>query len=92
MTHDCARSGWKFDAGHRVVSPDPGAVRTVDAGFTLECNRGAGEPCLLGESPHEMRDRFADPGTASLRRGLGDLILARPGSGPGAFHAPAGTA
>ena len=88
MTHDCARSGWNVDAGHRVVSLDRHGVRTVDARFTLECNRGAGEPCLLGESQHEMRDRFADPGTASVQCELEDLILARPGS----FDAPAGMA
>ena len=67
-------------------------VRTATAKLTLEQNSGAGELYDLAVDPHEMDNRFDDPGAARLRRELEDMIRARPGAELDAFDAPVGMA
>ena len=67
-------------------------VRTANAKLTIERNSGAGELYVLAEDPHEMQNRFLDPGVATLQRELEDMIRARPGSELGAFDPPVGMA
>ncbi len=91
-TRDCAWSEWNVNASRCGVPLDLRTVRTADAKLTLELNSGAGELYLLGEDPHEMQNRFADPAAASLQRELEDMIRARPGSELDAFDTPVGMA
>ena len=53
-------------------------MRTASAKLTLEALSGAGELYCLAEDPHEMENRFDDPGCAALRRELLDMIRSRP--------------
>ena len=91
-SRDAAYSEWNVDASRCGVPLDLRTVRTADAKLTLELNSGAGELYHLGDDPHEMHDRFGDPGIAVLQRELEDMIRARPGSELNAFDPAVGMA
>ena len=91
-SRDVAWSEWNVDASRCGVPLALRTVRTATAKLTLEQNSGAGELYDLAVDPHEMDNRFGDPGAARLRRELEDMIRARPGDELDTFDAPVGMA
>lgn len=76
---DVAYSEGNVDASRCGVPLALRTVRTRNAKLTVEAESGGGELYDLAEDPHEMDNRYDDPGAASLRRDLEDMIRARPG-------------
>ncbi len=91
-TRDAAWSEWNVHASRCGVPLELRTVRTAEAKLTLELGSGAGELYDLANDPHEMDNRFDDPGAARLRRELEDMIRARPGRALERFDTPVGMA
>ena len=53
-------------------------VRTQSAKLTIDERSGAGELYCLDEDPHEMDNRFDDPGVSALRAELEAMVASRP--------------
>jgi hypothetical protein len=53
-------------------------VRTQRHKLTLDLISGAGELYDLQQDPHEMDNRFGDPGCAAAQRELTDMLHSRP--------------
>jgi len=77
-TRDFAFSEWDLRPSRCGDPLELRTVRTASAKLTLEALSGAGELYCLAEDPHEMENRFDDPGCAALRRELLDMIRSRP--------------
>ena len=77
-SRDFAFNEWDMRAGRCGVPLDLRTVRTRTHRLTLEANTGTGELYDLVNDPQEMDNLFDDPGCASLRRELEDMIAARP--------------
>ena len=65
-------------------------MRTRTHKLTIEVSSGEGELYDLRNDPHEMRNLWKDPGYATERRRLEDLIKARPGMLREQFTEPVG--
>lgn len=76
---EVAYSEWHVHPSRCGVALKLRTVRTRRHKCTIELDSGAGELYDLLEDPEEMRDLFDDPAYATLRKGLVDLIRARPG-------------
>jgi arylsulfatase A-like enzyme len=77
-SRDFALSEWDLRASRSGVDVDLRTVRTKRAKLTIDLRSGAGELYDLANDPHEMDNRFDDPGCAKLRRELEDMIRTRP--------------
>jgi arylsulfatase A-like enzyme len=73
-----AYSEWDLRASRSGVDLDLRTVRTRTHKLTLDLRSGAGELYDLANDPHEMDNRFDDPGCAGVRRELQDMIRSRP--------------
>ena len=89
---EVAYSEWNVNASRCGVPLELRTVRTKTAKLTLELNSGAGELYDLAGDPNEMDNRFDDPGAASLRRELEEMLQARPGEVLETFDEPVGMA
>ncbi|HEY5637952.1 MAG TPA: sulfatase-like hydrolase/transferase [Burkholderiales bacterium] len=77
-SRDFALSEWDLRASRSGVDVDLRTVRAKTAKLTLDRISGAGELYDLANDPHEMDNRFDDPGCATLQRELTDMIRSRP--------------
>lgn len=77
-SRDFAYSEWDLRASRSGVDLDLRTVRTRRHKLTLDLRSGAGELYDLANDPHEMDNRFDDPGCAAPRRELEDMIRSRP--------------
>ncbi len=77
-SRDFALSEWDLRASRCGVDLHLRTVRTRDRKLTLELLSGAGELYDLVGDPHEMINRFDDPGFQNVRRELTDMIASRP--------------
>jgi arylsulfatase A-like enzyme len=75
---DFAFNEWDLNASRCGVALELRTVRTATHKLTLEATSGAGELYDLVNDPHEMDNRFGDPGVAAVERRLMDMIRARP--------------
>jgi arylsulfatase A-like enzyme len=75
---DFAYSEWDLRASRSGVDLDLRTVRTKTHKLTLDLRSGAGELYDLANDPHEMDNRFGDPGAAKVERELRDMIASRP--------------
>ena len=91
-SRDMAYSEWNVNASRCGVPLELRTVRTATAKLTLECVSQAGEFYDLANDPHEMDNRFGDPGVAALQRELEDMIAGRPGPVRETFDTPVGMA
>jgi arylsulfatase A-like enzyme len=91
-TRDFAASEWDLTASRCGVPLRLRTVRTRRHKLTLELDSGAGELYDLGGDPHELDNRFDDPGAAAVRKELTGMILSRPDDAPGEKRAPVGMA
>ncbi len=89
---EVAYSEWSVNASRCGVPLELRTVRTKTAKLTLELGSGAGELYDLSGDPHEMDNRFDDPGAAALRGELEEMLHARPGEVLEAFDEPVGMA
>ena len=87
---DAAYSEWKLLPLRCGVDLDLRTVRTRTHKLTIEMSSGEGELYDLRNDPHEMRNLWKDPGYATERRRLEDLIKARPGKVREQFTEPVG--
>ena len=78
-TRDVAYSEWYVNEGRCGVPLELQTVRAKDWKCTVEMRSGEGELYNLREDPDEMRNLYADPAGAALRRRAEELIRARPG-------------
>jgi arylsulfatase A-like enzyme len=78
-TRDVAWSEWHVHPSRCGVGLQLRTVRTRTHKCTFELGSGAGELYDLANDPAEMDNRFDDPGCASVRRELYDMMRARPG-------------
>jgi arylsulfatase A-like enzyme len=77
-TRDFAYSEWDLRASRSGVDLDLRTVRTRTHKLTKDLRSGAGELYDLANDPHEMDNRFDDPGCARVRKELEDMIRSRP--------------
>jgi arylsulfatase A-like enzyme len=77
-SRDFALSEWDLRASRSGVDVDLRTVRTKTAKLTIDLRSGAGELYDLANDPHEMDNRFDDPGCTKLRRELEDMVRSRP--------------
>ena len=91
-SRDVAYSEWNVNASRCGVPLALRTVRTATAKLTVEEHSGAGELYDLSVDPHEMDNRFNDPGAVSLQRELIDMIAARTGKILATFDDPVGMA
>jgi arylsulfatase A-like enzyme len=75
---DFAYSEWDLRASRSGVDLDLRTVRTKTHKLTVDLRSGAGELYDLANDPHEMDNRFGDPGAAKVQRELADMIASRP--------------
>jgi arylsulfatase A-like enzyme len=75
---DFAYSEWDLRASRSGVDLDLRTVRTKSHKLTVDLRSGAGELYDLANDPHEMDNRFGDPGAARVERELRDMIGSRP--------------
>ncbi len=75
---DFAFHEWDLSASRCGVELKLRTVRTRRYKLTMEESSGAGELYDLVDDPWEMDNRFDDPGLASVRRELSDMIASRP--------------
>jgi arylsulfatase A-like enzyme len=75
---DFAYGEWDLRASRSGVDLDLRTVRTRTHKLTLDLRSGAGELYDLVNDPHEMDNRFGDPGAAKVQRELADMIASRP--------------
>lgn len=73
-----ALSEWDLTASRCGVPLRLRTVRTRTHKLTLELDSGAGELYDLVNDPHEMDNRFADPGVSAVRKELEEMIASRP--------------
>jgi hypothetical protein len=77
-TRDFALSEWDLRASRSGVDLDLRTVRTRMHKLTVDLRSGAGELYDLVNDPHEMKNRFNDPGANSVQKELTDMIRSRP--------------
>jgi arylsulfatase A-like enzyme len=77
-TRDFAYSEWDLRASRSGVDLDLRTVRTRTHKLTVDLRSGAGELYDLANDPHEMENRFNDPGANSAQKELTDMIRSRP--------------
>ena len=77
-TRDFALNEWDMRSGRCGVPLDLRTVRTAGQRLTLEKVTGTGELYDLVDDPHEMVNRFDDPGYAKVRKELEAMIDTRP--------------
>jgi len=77
-SRDYAFNEWDLDASRCGVELQLRTVRTRDYKLTLEQVSGSGELYDLRNDPGEMDNRFDDPGYATLRKELEEMIAERP--------------
>ncbi|MGQ0547086.1 MAG: sulfatase-like hydrolase/transferase [Betaproteobacteria bacterium] len=75
---DFAYSEWDLRASRSGVDLDLRTVRTKTHKLTVDMRSGAGELYDLVNDPHEMDNRFNDPGAKSVQHQLTDMIRSRP--------------
>lgn len=80
-SRDHALNEWSLGASRTGVELELRTVRTRRHKLTLELGSGAGELYDLENDPHELENRFDDPGAKMIRRELEDLIHSRPADG-----------
>ncbi len=78
VRRDFAYSEWDLRASRSGVDLDLRTVRTKTHKLTVDLRSGAGELYDLANDPHEMDNRFGDPGAAKAQRELADMIASRP--------------
>lgn len=78
-TRDTAYSEWHVHPSRCGVALQLRTVRTKTHKCTFELGSGAGELYDLAKDPHEMDNRFNDPGCAKVQKELEDMMRARPG-------------
>ena len=78
QTRSCALSEWDLRASRCGIDLNLRTVRTATAKLTLEVLSGAGELYDLVNDPHEMDNRFDDPGCRVLQQELTDMLRERP--------------
>ena len=76
---DAAYSEWHVHPSRCGVGLQLRTVRTKTHKCTVELGSGAGELYDLVNDPHEMHNRFNDPGYRKLRTEFNSLAQARPG-------------
>lgn len=89
---EVAYSEWNVNTSRCGVPLELRTGHTGRAKLTLELRSGEGELYNLEEDPHEMFNLFEDPGAASMRRELEEMIQARPGEVLEHFEEPVGMA
>lgn len=77
-TRDFAYNEWDLHPSRCGVALKLRTVRTLTHKLTLELDSGAGELYDLVGDPHEMDNRFGDPGVTAVQRELTDMIRSRP--------------
>jgi arylsulfatase A-like enzyme len=77
-TRDFALNEWKLHPTRTGVALDLRTVRTRTHKLTLDLTSAAGELYDLSTDPHELENRFSDPGLAGVRRDLEDMLRSRP--------------
>lgn len=77
-SREYAYNEWKLGAGRAGVALDLQCVRTKTHKLTLENSSGEGELYDLANDPHEMDNRWNDPGLKAIQSELRDMIRARP--------------
>ena len=75
---DFAYNEWDLHPSRCGVALRLRTVRTRTHKLTLELESGAGELYDLVSDPHEMDNRFDDPGARAVRAELADMIRSRP--------------
>ncbi|MBX9812285.1 MAG: sulfatase-like hydrolase/transferase [Burkholderiales bacterium] len=91
-TRDFAYNEWRLHPSRTGLALDLRCVRTRNAKLTLELSSGAGEMYYLKNDPHEMHNRFGDPGYAGLQQELTAMIRSRPDDIADVLPAPIGMA
>lgn len=77
-SRDFAFNEWDLSASRCGVELKLRTVRTRTHKLTVEQSTGAGELYDLANDPHEMDNRFDDPGCAAVRKELEAMIASRP--------------
>ena len=77
-SRDFAFHEWDLSASRCGVELKLRTVRTRTHKLTVEQSTGAGELYDLANDPHEMDNRFDDPGCAKVRKELEAMIASRP--------------
>jgi arylsulfatase A-like enzyme len=77
-SRDFAYNEWDINASRCGVALDLRMVRTSTHKLTLETTSGAGELYDLANDPHEMDNRFDDPGVRAIQAEMTDMIRSRP--------------
>jgi arylsulfatase A-like enzyme len=75
----CAWSEWHVHPSRLGVALKLNTVRTARYSYTVESGSGDGELYDLQEDPHQLHNRFDDPGWQVIRGEIQALLLARPG-------------
>ncbi|MEZ5658267.1 MAG: sulfatase-like hydrolase/transferase [Burkholderiaceae bacterium] len=86
-----ALNEWELHPNRAGVALSLRTVRTETAKMTIDRHSGAGELYDLADDPHEMINRFDDPGYRALREELQGYIDSRPAD-EGPLHDPVGMA
>ena len=74
---DFALSEWDLRPSRSGIALQLRTVRTQRHKLTLDLISGAGELYDLQEDPHEMDNRFGDPGCAAVQRELTGMLRSR---------------
>ena len=77
-SRDFALSEWDLRPSRSGIALQLRTVRTQRHKLTLDLISGAGELYDLQQDPHEMDNRFGDPGCAAAQRELTDMLRSRP--------------
>ncbi len=89
---DFAFNEWELHPNRTGVQLSLRCVRTRTHKLTYEAVSETGELYDLASDPHEMDNRWNDPGIAAVQRNLMDMIRARPGDTIPALNEPDGAA
>jgi arylsulfatase A-like enzyme len=89
---NCAWSEWHVHPSRLGVALQLNTVRTARYSYTVESGSGDGELYDLQDDPHQLHNRFDDPGWQAVCEEIHALLLARPGALRDTLAEPVGMA